>query len=616
MRKTLSMLLALVMVLAMMPFAAIAESAPAGQIIVASTTELSGDFFTELWGNNAMDKAVKELVHGYATVPYSKENGYITDPLVVDSLESEVLDNGDKVFTFKIAEDLAFNDGTPITAKHFAFTMLMLCHPAVTEIGGNTASFGMEVVGYDAYNKGETDKFQGIRLIDDYSYSVTLSSEYLPYFYELTLVNSRPYPIHVIAPDCDVVDSEEGVSITGEFTAELLNKTVLDPATGYRYNPTVSCGAYDFVEFNKESMQATLKVNPGFKGNYNGVKPQIETLVLKKVVSATMMAELEGGQVDLLSQVTDGNEVITGLDLADRGLVDYNTYLRNGFGYFTFACEDGAPTSFKEVRHAIAYCIDVPEFARQFTQGFGQVVYGYYGAAQWMAAQYKDQLAEELNTYALSLENAKASLEEGGWTLNEKGEPFVEGTDTLRYKDVDGELMPCIVKWAASVDNAVADLIAQMLPDNMRAVGMELEQTSMQFAELLEYYYQPNTEDIPDGRGGYQMFNLATNFTGVFDPRFYYHTDDKYLGGVNNNSGLQDEILTELANKMLNLDGSQTEEYGEYWFQWQQRWNELLPTVPLYSNEYFDFFLPKLQGFEADSLYSWYWAIIEATVAS
>lgn len=609
MRKTLSMLLAVLMVLAIMPFSAIAEDAPSGQLIVGSTTELSGDFFTTMWGNNAMDNAVKNLIHGYNTAPYTRE-GFQIDPNVVVEYTTEEKDNGDKEYIFKIAEDLTYNDGTQITAKDYAFYWLIQACPEVGNIGGVTAT-GAEVIGYEAYNKGEASTFSGVRIIDEYTYSVTIAAEHLPFFFELALVAANPYPYSVIAPGCDVVDDGEGAYMSGDFTSELLEGTLLDPQTGYRFNPTVTCGAYNFVEFNKESMQATVKANPVYKGNFDGEKAKIETLILKKVVSATMMAELEAGQVDLLSTVTDGTEIITGIEMADKGLVNYNTYLRNGFGYFSFACEEGTPTYFPEVRRAIAYCIDVPEFARQFTQGYGQVVYGYYGAAQWMPQKYRDELSETLNTYALSRENAIAELEAGGWVLNENGDPYESG---IRYKDVDGELMACKINWASTVDNAVADLIAQMLPENMRAVGMEIEQSSMQFAELYEYYTQPNTEKLPDGRNGYQMFNLATNFTAVFDPRFTYHTDPAYLGGNNNVSGLQDQELTDLAAKMLNLTGDQSEEFGEYWFQWQQRWNELMPLVPLYSNEYFDFFNPKLQNFNADSLWMWYWDILYANV--
>ena len=36
-------------------------------------------------------------------------------------------------------------------------------------------------------------------------------------------------------------DTENGATITGEFTTELLQETINNPETGYRYNPKVTC---------------------------------------------------------------------------------------------------------------------------------------------------------------------------------------------------------------------------------------------------------------------------------------------------------------------------------------------------------------------------------------
>lgn len=586
-------------------------------LVVGSTTELNGDFLTVMWGNNAMDAAVKFLINGAnKPVVWTQNDGYQINKQIVESFESELDADGNKVYTIKLAEDLVFNDGTPMTVKDYLFGYLFITNPLADAIDGTSANF-TEVIGQEAYSSGKTNVFSGLRMLDEYTYTITINKEYVPYFFELDLIDVTPYPMHVIAPGCDIADDGEGIYITGDYTLELLQKTVMDPVEGYRYNPKVSSGPYSFIEFNKESMQCILSANPNFKGDYAGNKPQIETLVFKKVIQATQVAELEAGQVDFLQQITSGTNILEALELADRGIVEYNTYIRNGFGYFKFACEPGTAASFEEVRRAITYCIDRPEFARQFTQGFGQLVYGYYGGAQWMAKQYKEELADNLNPYALSLENAVAELEKGGWTLNEKGEAFNPEVDKLRYKDVDGELMPCKIKWASSVNNAVSDLLAQMLPENMRAVGMEIEQDVMEFAEIQVYQLTPNTESNPNARHGYQMFNLATNFDGMFDPRYFHIDDERFFGGstVYNTTGLVDQELTDLAFKMVSLDSSESEQYADYWYQWQIRWNELMPIVPLYCNEYFDVFWPKLQNYEGDSMWNWYYAIVSATLA-
>ena len=40
------------------------------------------------------------------------------------------------------------------------------------------------------------------------------------------------------------------------------------------------------------------------------------------------------------------------------------------------------------------------------------------------------------------------------------------------------------------------------------------------------------------------------------------------------------------------------DEYLDKFVAFQKRWNELLPDLPLYSNQYYDFFNSKLKGYE------------------
>ena len=63
---------------------------------------------------------------------------------------------------------------------------------------------------------------RGVHLVDDMTYSITIKAEELPYHYDITYASLRPRPLAVIAPDCDVVDTENGAQITGDFTADLL----------------------------------------------------------------------------------------------------------------------------------------------------------------------------------------------------------------------------------------------------------------------------------------------------------------------------------------------------------------------------------------------------------
>ena len=53
-------------------------------------------------------------------------------------------------------------------------------------------------------------------------------------------------------------------------------------------------------------------------------------------------------------------------------------------------------------------------------------------------------------------------------------------------------------------------------------------------------------------------------------------------------------------------------EYVAKWMSFQKRYNEVLPTIPIYSNIYYDFFTEYLQNYEITSSVTWSQAILLA----
>ena len=203
------------------------------ELTVGNTTPVEGNFFTELWGNNTSDLDVRELLHGYNLVSWDDENGmYIMNPTVVPEGGTVVLDDsdGNRTYLLTLYSDLKYSDGTPITARDYAFTMLMRISPVIAELGG-TPLRDDYIEGYAEYMAGEP-VLRGVRVLGDSQMMITIQHEYLPFFYELGLLDCQPYPIGIIAPGCEVKDDGNGVYIDGPFTPELLRRTVLDPQSG------------------------------------------------------------------------------------------------------------------------------------------------------------------------------------------------------------------------------------------------------------------------------------------------------------------------------------------------------------------------------------------------
>ena len=577
---------------------------PTGQLVIGTITPVENDFYDAGMNNAATNYAMYSLINGYAAVAYTKEGQFEFDPTVVASHEETDNEDGTKTYTVTINDGLVWSDGTPITAKDYVFAALLENSDEMGAIDGYSNT-GLSVLeGWSEYSSGESDTFAGVHLVDDMTYSVTIAAEELPNHYDITYASLLPRPMSVIAPGCDVVDTENGAQITGDFSTELLQETINNADTGYRYHPNPTCGSYTLTSYDTASREAVLTVNPNYAGDYRGVKPVIETLVIRTVSNDTMMNELEAGSVDLLFQCSGGDTINAGLDLVEAGTVADSSFYRNGYGKLEFDCSV-FPTDSANVRKAIAYCLDRNEFARQYTGGYGAVVNAAYGLAQWEYQDSIDWLSENLNSYEVNLDAAKQLLEEDGWTLNADGTPY-SGTGT-RYKEVDGELQPLVITWGNSEGNPVSELLATMLPTNMTAIGMELQPTTMDVSTLFSCIdHQGDTM--------YNMYNLATGFATANSPWYYYSTDEQWMTAGYNANWIADQELADAAGAMQNIPYDDTEAWMEAWRNYIQIWNEKLPDIPLYSDEYHDFFSTKLQGWETSSIWGWEQAVLDAWV--
>jgi peptide/nickel transport system substrate-binding protein len=584
-----------------------AETAPdvESQVILGSTTQVNADFF-DGWTNSATNAYLKELMTGYETVSWTKEGRYIVNPVAVTSFKAVDNADGTKTYTFNLSNNLVYNDGTLITAKDYVFAILYAASPEAVEIGAQYG-VGPEYVGYDDFHSGKTKQFAGIRLLSDYSFSITIKAEELPYFFDLSLVSIAPYPMHVIAPGVDVIDSARGASLSGAFTADLLRNTVLNPSTGYRYKPLVTSGAYQFENYNPADSTASVVINPKFIGEHDGARPSIYRVIIKLTNTATEMDELRTGAIDMLQGVSGGDSISRGLDLHDQGIVNYASYPRYGYGKIAFACDFG-PTQFDAVRRAISYSLDRNEFARQYTGGYGIIVNGYYGASMWEYIENAARLDRELNAYPYNLQKAEQELIDDGWTLNKDGKAYQKGVDTIRYKMVDGQLMPLIIEWANTANNPVSDLIATMLVPEVRKIGMQINGTTVDFAVLLDHLYKDGID-----KPVYGMFNLGTGFATTQAYWYYYSTDPEYFGTYNTNF-IADKELEDISLDMKRTDPQDLDGWVEKWIRFQKRWNYLLPDIPLYSDVYHDFFNPRIVGYESSSTWDFRYAIIRASI--
>ena len=600
---------------------------PGSKITVGSVTKVAGQFSTDVFGNNTSDIDIRALLHGYSTVAYTDDASYTLDETVAQVDVATEDDFGNKVYVFHVNDGLTYNDGTPITAKDYAFSVLLQSAPQMAELGASTSGY-WHIQGYDQYASGERNYLSGVRLLDDMTFSLTIRANALPYYYELTYVNVTPYPISVIAPGCTVEDDGDGAYIDGEFTAAVLEKTMLDPETGYCSHPMVTSGPYQLESYNGETGEVVLKANTRYVGNYAGQRPLIETVVLRETTNAQALAELADGTLDIVNKISDSQVIAEGVAQLSQGTLQASNYLRSGLGFLALACEQG-PTSQENIRKAISYCLDQDAFVTAFTGTYGQPVYSWYGLGQWMASEFVSTAGEDLNTYEMNLDTATTLVERAGYVYNAEGNAFREGEDTVRYRLLRGtalneynaledpvvevvqvgnkNLLPLEIKFARVENNRMCDLVVEQLVPNLEAIGFKVEVVDLSFEDMLAQYYREVPREC-------NMFALATNFTHVFDPIYTWDGEAQYQGYLNT-TGIDSTRLARQAARLRGTTPGDTERYLQRWQQLMTIFNDELPAIPLYSNMYFDFYANRVQNYAANAHWSWSAAILYTWVA-
>ena len=596
------------------------------KVIYGSDTELSGDLGNAWWTNNATDKLIRDLTNDYDVIVFDQFGQMKVNETVSDGVQTAENEDGTATYTVKIKQGLTYNDGTPITAADYVAYLLVQLSPATLEAGATVSSD--TIVGGNEYQNGESKVLAGIRLLDEYTYSISITPDYANYYYGLTYASLSPLylPLYSSAA-LTVKDDGEGAYLDGgELKADEIN------ASRYVYENRVTAGPYVIKSIDTGALTATLEINPNYAGNFEGQKPSIQTIVVVKSEDDSKMDAFTTGEITFLSQLSEGDQIKTALELVDSGKYNYCHYTRNGYGKIQFQC-DGGPTQFQAVRQAVAYLLDREEFTNTFTGGYGSVVHGPYSTAQWMYEDSEELFNEKLNSYAYDPEKAVEVLVADGWTLNADGTPY-SGTG-VRYKEVTAEqagdyalnvkladgriLMPLHIMWASSDGNPVSTLLATMLANGKQTAdaGMVIEQNVMAFSELLNWIYRDTTVGDQYGVFTYGMFNLATGFADVYDYAYNYASDpeSKYVKMGYNQNYIFDKELDDLSMDMVyKAAPGDDAAFLDYFQKFIIRWNELLPEIPLYCNDYHTFFPSWLKDYNESSLWDFQKAILYASI--
>lgn len=246
------------------------------------------------------------------------------EPALAESWE---VNDDQTVFSFKLAADAVFSDGSPVEAKDVKWTF-----ERMKNVQGD-ASFMMSLV-------------QSIETPDDKTVVVTMASPNSEFMGVLT----APYT-GIINSD---VAAENGASAAADANTA-------DTAETWFQANSAGSGPYVLASYAPDD-ELRFTVNE----NYWGEAPAIREIVIDQTADAVSQAQaLQSGAADIAMQIDpDTSKTIASPDLTLETVPSYN------FIYVMFSpgAESNKVELTKEVRQAIAYAIDY-DGAIQFTVG-------------------------------------------------------------------------------------------------------------------------------------------------------------------------------------------------------------------------------------------------------
>ncbi len=426
-------------------------------------------------------------------------------PRLADSWE---ISEDKTTYTFHLNPNAKWHDGTPLTAEDVEFTIWAITHPQIESNRGNNISM---LKGLEGSKRPEgVDAVEGVKVIDDHTIQFITKNPVDPLaFLELVGTEIWIIPKHILK---DIPPEE------------------FDKAD-FWMNPTVGAGPFKFVRYETDQFVEYERNDDYYLG-----RPHLDKLIVKIISPATMVAQLEKGEVDISAGGGIGDIPLDDWErVKSLPNVDAYSYQDNGYQYMLINHDASRPWTDKRIRHALAYGINRQLIVDKLLKGQGVVCQGpiipvtyYYNPEIEGKFPYDPDKAREL-------------LKEAGWDPN--------------YE----------VTLIVPIGNIVRELSADIIQANLTDIGMKVNVEKMDFPTLISRF---KSGDFDLGLVGWG---------GVLDPdvRSQYQTGATYNFG-RFSSPVIDDLLERGANT------ADPEERKKIYDEFQLAFLDEMPIVPLY----------------------------------
>ncbi|MFJ7404790.1 MULTISPECIES: oligopeptide ABC transporter substrate-binding protein [unclassified Lysinibacillus] len=493
---------------------------------LVSDSPFKGIFLAELSADTT-----DSSITGYASNGLFEVDG---DFLITDEgIAKLAVDTENKKATITIQSEVKWSDGTPLTAEDLIYPYEIIGHPDYE--GVRYDDNFKNIVGAEEYHDGKALTISGIKKINDKTIEISLKK-----------VSPAIY---------SGGDGLWGYAAPKHQLASIAVKDLIS-SDAVRKNP-ITLGPFKFDHIvNGESVQFVANEHY-FKG-----KPKIEKLIVQVVSTSTVGEALKAGQFDIASVPAtqyDTIKSLSNISILGRPELSYS-YLGFKLGKYDQEkseniYDENAKMNDLQLRHAIAYAMDIETVTDRFYQGLR------VRANSLIPPAFKTYYDGTLEGYHYDTKKAKELLDAAG------------------YKDIDGDGIredkegnKFTIHLAAMSGSDTDEAIVEYYRQNWKDVGLDVQLTTGRLIEFNNFYDKVQADD-PE----IDMYMAAWSTGTNPSPAGLYSK-----GAAFNFSRYVSDDLTKLLNDIDSQAALDATYRAQAFRSWQEYMSDKAMIIPMY----------------------------------